>query len=312
VDERAYREAERRWWASVDLEPTEREVQLPTLDVSVRVQEVGDGEPVLHVHGAPNAGATWAPLVSRTRGLRSLLVDRPGTGLSQALRIRPDDLTDVADVFVADVLDALEIERAHVVGSSFGGFLTLRSAAATPVRFRRMVQMACPAGAPGMVVPGFMKAVATPGIGRLIAAMPPTERAVRSTFRQMGHGASLDADRIPQAFFDWYLALQRHTDTVRNDTRLVASLASPRGRWHPAVRLGDDVLGQVTVPTYFLWGADDTFGGEDVATRVVAAMPDARLEMLPDAGHLPWLDDADRAADAVTTFLAAGSARPRP
>jgi pimeloyl-ACP methyl ester carboxylesterase len=228
MDEPRYRVAEQRLWASVGVRPDERMVALTRLGVDVRVQELGDGEPVLFVHGGPNSGSTWASLAAQLPGYRRLLVDRPGTGLSEATRLGPDDLAEVAEVFVADVLDALGLEWAHVVGSSFGGFLALRSAAATPERFGRMVQMACPAGAPGMGMPGFMKAMVTPGIGRLIAALPPNERAGRMIFRQIGHGRSLDDGRIPQVFLDWYLALQGHTDTMANESRLIRSLASVR------------------------------------------------------------------------------------
>jgi 2-hydroxy-6-oxonona-2,4-dienedioate hydrolase len=303
MDERAYRGAEQRLWGSVAVQPTERTVRLPTLGVRVRVQEAGAGEPVLYIHGGPNSGSTWAPVVARTVGLRSLLVDRPGTGLSEPLQIGPGELTRFADVFVADVLDAMEIERAHVVASSFGGFTALRSAAATPDRIEAMVQMACPAGAPGMALPGFMKAIAVPGLGRLIATLPPNERANRSIMRQIGHGKSLDAGRLPPAFLDWYLALQRHTDTMRHETRMIASLLSPTGRVHPALALTGDVLARATVPTSFLWGADDTFGGEAVAREMVAALPDAQVEMMADAGHLPWLDDPAHAARFIEAFL---------
>ena len=303
MDEVRYRQAEQRLWASVGVSPEERRVTLPRLDVDVRVQELGEGEPVLFIHGGPNAGSTWASVAAEMPGFRSLLLDRPGTGLSAEIRIGSDNLAEVAEVLVADVLDALGIERAHVVASSFGGFLALRSAAATPERFGRMVQMACPAGAPGMGMPGFMKALVTPGLGRLIGALPPNARAGQMMLRQIGHGKSLDAGRIPQVFHDWYLAMQRYTDTMANESQMIRSLASVRAGWHPALSLDEDLLGRITTPTYFLWGADDPFGGPDIAQQLVAAMPSAELEMVPDAGHLPWLDDPARAAEVVGSFL---------
>ena len=303
MDVSGYRAVERRLWASVGVSPDERTVTLARLGVDVRVQELGEGQPVLFIHGGPNSGSTWAGVAAQMPGYRSLLLDRPGTGLSAAIRIGADNLGEVAEVFVADALDALGLEWAHVVGSSFGGFLALRSAAAAPERFGRMVQMACPAGAPGMGMPGFMKAMVTPGLGRLIAALPPNERAGQMIFRQIGHGKSLDAGRIPQVFFDWYLAMQRHTDTMANETRMIRSLASVRAGWHPALSLDEGLLGRVATPTHFYWGADDPFGGLDIARQLAASMPAAQLEMVPDAGHLPWLDDPACAAEAIGSFL---------
>jgi 2-hydroxy-6-oxonona-2,4-dienedioate hydrolase len=146
-----------------------------------------------------------------------------------------------------------------------------------------------------------MRLLARRWIRRIVDGLPPNERATRSIMRQIGHGRSLDADRIPQTFFDWYLALQRHTDTMRNDGDGIGEIIPNRDE----LALSDDQLAQAEVPTLFWWGSDDTFGGEEVAQRLVAAMPDAELTMVPDAGHLPWLDDPEGAARATTAFLGA-------
>jgi 2-hydroxy-6-oxonona-2,4-dienedioate hydrolase len=314
MDASRYLEAEERFWSTAGVQPVSRRVHLDRLDVVVRVQEVGEGPPVLFVHGGPNSGSTWAPLVAHLSGMRCLLLDRPGTGMSEALpdsrRVTPATLRPFADTLVADVLDGLELEDAHLVASSFGGYVALRFAARHPRRVRRMVQMACPALVAGTRTPPFMRALALPPVRRLLGELPPSPRAARSIFRQIGHGASLDADRIPPALFDWYLALQRHTDTFANETEMIASLVSPLRGFERGVTLEAEVLASVTCPVRFLWGADDAFGGEDVARRLVAGMPDAELEMLPAAGHLPWLDDPEHAASRTASFLLGDRARP--
>jgi pimeloyl-ACP methyl ester carboxylesterase len=73
----------------------------------------------------------------------------------------------------------------------------------------------------------------------------------------------------------------------------------------PALTIPDEVLARVGTPTYFLWGEDGTFGGVEVAHRLVVALPAAELEMLPRSGHLPWIDEPDHAARVVSGFLVA-------
>ena len=68
--------------------------------------------------------------------------------------------------------------------------------------------------------------------------------------------------------------------------------------------LGADTLAKVTVPAHFLWGEDDTFGGEEIARWTVGSMPNATLEMIPDSGHLPWLDEPQHIGLETTRFLA--------
>lgn len=299
----AYRHAEAQLWDALGARPTERWIDLERLGVTVRVQETGAGAPLLYLHGGPSAGTNWAPLAARLPDFRSIIVDRPGTGLSHPLEVTARNLDEFADAFVVDLLDALGLSRAHVVASSFGGFLALRAAAIAPERFDRMVQMACPAGAPGMVVPRFMRAAAIGPVRRLITALPTSERAALSMLRQIGHGKTIDAGGISPEFMQWYLSLQRDTPTMRNDLHTIGSLVSPTGAVHPALALTNERLGRIDVPTHFFWGADDPFGGVDVAATTSELLGDATLEMVSDAGHLPWLDDPASAAVAVSTFL---------
>jgi 2-hydroxy-6-oxonona-2,4-dienedioate hydrolase len=307
ADVTAYRAAEATFWGTIGREPTaEHHVRLPTTGTTVRVQEVGEGPPVLFLHGGPNTGSTWVPLLEHLHGWRCLIVDRPGTGLSAPYPITVSNLPRIGARLVPELLDGLGITRAHVVASSFGGHLALRSAAAEPDRFIRMVQMAAPAVIPGDRLPPFMRAMARGWVRRLLAALPPNHRANRAILRQIGHGRSLDAGRISQSMLDWYLAMQRYTDTMHHDGEMIGN-AVPR---IDEIRLTDELLAQVRVPTLFWWGADDTFGGEDVARHLVEVMPDAELTMVPDAGHLPWLDDPRAAAAATTAFLHAEVTQP--
>ena len=63
-------------------------------------------------------------------------------------------------------------------------------------------------------------------------------------------------------------------------------------------------------PTLFLWGEADPFGGAEVARSFVEPFADARLGLVPGAGHAIWMDNPSLAADAVTAFL--GVTGPRP
>lgn len=303
-----YKEAESRLWDTVGIRPDEKTVELGTTGTRVRVQVIGSGPPVLFIHGGPNSGSTWAPIVGAFEGNTCLLVDRPGTGFSEPLERTPDasDFQRIASNFVGDVLGGMDIDRAHVVASSLGGYIALRSAAETPDRFDRMVQMACPAFAQGMLIPPFMRMMTMAWFRWFTGLFPPSPRISDSILRQIGHGKSLDAGRIPQSFKDWYLDLQRYTDTMENDGNLIGMFGSRSG-WDNRLTLTDDLLESIETPTLFLWGKDDGFGDRDVADRTVGPMPDAKLEMIPDSGHLPWLDFPAEIGQRTRAFLDEGA-----
>lgn len=300
MNERKYRAMERRLWDWAGREPSERWVVLGYTGTRVRVQEVGEGDPVVFIHGGPNAGSTWAPMLRHLHGFRCLLVDRPGTGLSEPHPITAANLAEFGAGFVGNVLDGLGLDQAHVVASSFGGHLALRSAAAHPGRFMRMVQMAQPAGVPGGTIPRFMRSLESGFARRMMNVLPPSRRINRNILRQIGHGASLDAGRIDEIFFDWYLALGRYTDTMRHDAQMIGAEILPN---LDSLTLTPQLLASVTTPTLFLWGAEDAFGGEENARLVSGSLSDAELVMIPAAGHLPWLDAPALAAEKTASFL---------
>lgn len=305
MGEREYRAAERRLWASVGATPRERRLHLARNGVTVRVQEVGDGDPVLFLHGASNGGTSWATLVPRLDGLRCLLVDRPGCGLSDPLTrvLDRDGLRELAETLVVDVLDALGLATAHLVATSYGGLPALRAAAAHPGRVGRIVHFGWPVGAPAARLPWFMRISGVPGATRAMTALPPNERAVRAMLRRIGLRRAVDTGTFPPEALDWYVALLRHTDTMRNDARVTRAL-SLRGSLNDLV-LSARVLADVRSPVFFLWGEEDPFGDADVARQLVEHLPHAELELLPRAGHAVWMDQPDHAAQAVTRNLRA-------
>ena len=308
MNEPRYREAERRLWESIGITPSEQRLHLARNDVTVRIQEAGQGPAVVFVHGANTTGTSWATLAARMAGFRCILVDRPGTGLSEPLRGHLDvgRVTGLAETLVVDVLDVLALESAHLVATSFGGCIALRTAATHPDRVNRMVQFSWPAGAPIERLPMSMRINSIPGLGRLVAALPANERSVRLLFRSLGHGPSLDAGRITREDLDCYLALLRNTDTMRNELALGHVVISPRRGPDPLL-LPEGILRMMRTPTLFLWGERDPFGGAAVARRVVASLPNAELELLPGAGHAPWLDALQHCADAASAFLGGGA-----
>lgn len=304
MNEQRYRAVEGKLWASLDLDPTERQVSLDRLGTSVRVVEVGEGPVVLFVHGGSSSGANWAPLVARLDGFRCVLLDRPGCGLSAPLDHEMSDLArfgEVAGALVADVLDGLELPSAHVVATSLGGHYALRSAATHPDRVERMVEFGYVPGAPLAHLPISMRMATMPGARRLMTSIPPTRGAVRAILRQLGMGEALNDGRVSPEMVDWFQALLRDTPSMRHDTNSPRELLQKAGKGADA--LPASVLAEVRCPVVFAWGEADPLGGAEVARSFVSLLPDAELELWADTGHAPWIEHPARAAALVTDFL---------
>ena len=307
-DEATYRDVERRLWASVGLEPTERRVHLRRLNVTVRVQEIGEGPPVLLIHGGSVAGTSWLNLVHGLDGLRCIMVDRPGCGLSDPLpgdagKADIDAVKRAADLLVPDLLDALDVPDAHVLGTSFGGFFALRAAAAAPDRVRRVVLYSWSIGAPMDHTPLVMRFAGIPGIGEITARMPISRASAKMMLRQIGLRGAIDSGKFNDDMLDWFVALLRYTPTMLNEIRATPKMITPIKGLKRAMLFSDELLSQVTSPVYCFWGEDDPNGGAETAKQFVARLPDCTLELVPGAGHAPWIDEPERATASTQAFL---------
>ena len=295
-----YLEAERRLWLHHGLEPHERFLDLDAPVARLRVLEVGSGEPVLFVHGTVGPGG-WPSLISELPGYRSIVLERPGWGLSSSVDFsRHEYKTLVADV-LRGALDALELERAHVVGGSIGNVWALRLAAQYPTRVRSVVLTGGGPIVSEAGVPGIIRLLASPA-GALMVRLPDKPARVRSILRQSGHGASLDSGRIPDEFVDWRVAMARETDSMRQEREMVCAIV--RGRsYRPGLTFEDAELAAIQSPTLHVYGTADPVGSVDIWQRVAGVLPRGELHLVEGAGHMPWFDDATWVAEEVGRFL---------
>ncbi len=302
-----FRGAEERLWRSVSVEPRERFVKLRN-GATIRVQEVGEGSPIVFVHGGTNAGASWAPLFAHLDGVHAIAIDRPGCGLSEPVGGERGfatiaEVQRFADALIVDVLDALDLDQAAVGATSYGGMFAFRGAAAHPSRISRIVEYSWPVGATMEKVPAMLRMSAIPGLNQLTARIPPTRGAVKMMVRQIGLGAALDNGKFDDTMIDWFLALLRDTDTMVNEVRTTPQVFRPIAGLNPEVVFEPELLARVTAPVLLLWGADDPNGGERVARRFTAQLPDAELQLIPAAGHAPWIDEPALCGHATSAFL---------
>jgi pimeloyl-ACP methyl ester carboxylesterase len=304
TDERTevYRRAERALWSHYGLEPSERFVEVESPAVRLRIQEVGSGEPIVFVHGGLWPAVALAPLVRELPGYRCILLDRPGCGLSSPVDWRKQEIRTVATKVMGGVVDALGLERPHVIGHSIGGVWALRLAEGQPSRVGRIGILGASPMFAEMPRPGFLRILASP-IGAILTRLPQNQDRARSVLRQDGHGPSLDAGRIPDVFFEWHVALIRNTETLRNERAMIRDAVIRGGAWRPGLTFEPAQLAAIRQPLLYVIGTADPEGTVDYAKRVVGMLPNAELRVLPDGGHMPWLDDAAQVGQALRTFL---------
>lgn len=256
--------------------------------------------PVVLVHG----GGTDAAAISWYRLLPSLgedtevfAPDLPGFGAS--LGVDPvGGPAALADV-VVEVLDAVGVRRAVVVGVSMGGDVALNVALRHPGRVAGLVLIA-PGGLVGVFRNQWAQGAAWAASVLPDVVLLPLGRLANRFVRVALKAVVKDVSRLPEEVVSEFVRLARHPRGVLGYARYNQAALGPRG-------MRNDLSGRVReigVPALFLHSAADPLVPIDGSRRATAAMPRARMVVVPDVGHWVQLEDHDRVLAEVRDFLA--------
>jgi pimeloyl-ACP methyl ester carboxylesterase len=266
----------------------------------IRVLAHGSGPPLVLLHGVSLSAAAWAPLFTALPGRRLLAVDLPGHGLSDPTVYRRGHVRAQACQLIDDIFDGLELDQAPVVGHSLGAMLALWRAATGARRISGLVSIGDPAVAlPGTRVRMPLSLLTVRGLG-LAVLRSPSSRFVYRRLLAQGLG-SAEVATIPDSLLE---ALRLSTRRPQN-AATVASLMHAINRFRrprPESVLTSTELATITIPTMFIWGADDPYLSPQDARPSIEQIPIATLHEMP-AGHGPWLVDPEHTAELIHTHL---------
>lgn len=294
-----YRHLQDRLLQRFGAEATSRFVHLPRIGTRVHLVEAGAGEPVVILHGGAGVGAEHFGVVAGlAKRFRVILPDRPGHGLSDEFAYRHLDLRKHNVEFVEALLDELGIERAMLVGNSYGGFMAICFALAHPERVSRLVILSF---FPGIdrKLPLIMRLMVTPVLGAILGRTVGRP-SMRGTRRFFSRYIVAHIERMPDELVE--LETMHSKRHGREIAGLFRAGLTARG-FRPRYLVGDE-LRQIAVPTVVLWGERDAFMRVEDGRNVAARIPAARFEVIPDAGHLPSTDRPEETAALLERALA--------
>lgn len=252
---------------------------------------------LLFVHGLGSNLSLWRDHVDAFPEHRVLALDLPGFGLSEKTDV-PATMPFFAKT-VTGFLDALNVDRVTYVGVSMGGQVGLHVALDHSERLERLV-LVSPAGIETFTdeeAAGIRSMMSAEGIASSTDAQ--VEQSVALNFATFG-----DADR--------WLIEQRHAVAARPDFQAYAqaNARAVSGMLDGAVY---DRLGAVDVPTLVLFGAGDKLipnrflhpnqTPATIADSARAAMPEAQVRLVDDAGHLVMVERPERFRELLRSFL---------
>lgn len=242
----------------------------------------GAGEPMLLIQGMSATHLTWGRpfLASLEESLDCIVFDNRGMGHSGHAEM-PFTIADLAGDALG-LLDALEIERAHVVGISMGGMLAQELALAHPDRIRTLTLGATYCGGPEGTL---MDPEDVQRLGAAFAARDP-QQVRRAMWEINLSPAFREDDSRFAAFEEMAMALPAPAAVVIQQMRACGA--------HDT----SDRLGQISNPTLVIHGTEDRLLSVGNGHQIASLLP-ARLELLEDTGHMFWWEQPERSASLI-------------
>lgn len=261
----------------------------------IHAMEFGDGPPVLLVHGAGSSGAIWhRQIAALAIDHRVVVPDVPMFGMSEI----PDRVhaprAQIGDVILG-VMDALSIDVADIAGHSLGALGSIGAMTREPERFNRAVLMSSP---------GFGR-----GLNWLLRL---------ASVRMMQRFIRYDSRRDRTFFFDRFEAQRSGASDEREMWKelhfRVGSRNGAVDSFHQGMGRFTGLFGQrdllsevdlatIKASTLFIWGDSDKIIPTRHSKKAVKSLPNARLEILEDCGHLVQLEAPHRVTQLMVDWF---------
>ncbi|MDX6487372.1 MAG: hypothetical protein QOF43_2525 [Gaiellaceae bacterium] len=255
-------------------------------DVRVVYDVKGEGEPLLMIHGLGYDRFGWGPLPDLlAHDFRVIVFDNRGVGDSDVPE-GPYAVAQMADDAIA-VLDAAGVDDTHVLGVSLGGYIAQELALTHPDRLRKLVLAS--------TAPGGPKSVPMPAAGlEAFGRFPTMEREA---------GLRLMVENSLGAY-----GVREQPELVEEIYRYRLERGPTLAGWQAQAYAGAtfdayDRSPRIAAPTLVLQGGGDNVVDPRNADLLAELIPNARLELIPDRGHLMVWQEAERIAPIVKEFL---------
>ena len=260
----------------------------------VNYAELGEGPPILFVHGLGGCWQNWLenmPAMAKL-GHRAIALDLPGFGASP---MPPDGISIPAyGELLGDFCERLELGACNLVGNSMGGFVAAEVAVGEPEWVERLVL------------------VSAAGISHASMRQGPIEVGARMTTAANPLLFRLDvpAMKRPGLRKLAFGGAMRHPERLRRELlveQLAPALGAPGFVKAAAALTGYDLLDRlerIGVPTLIVWGRDDLVVPAADAAGFADRIEGSRLEIFEDCGHVPMLEHPVRFNRLLEQFLA--------
>jgi 2-hydroxymuconate-semialdehyde hydrolase len=256
--------------------------------VETNYHDLGEGHPVLLLHGSGPGVSAWAnwrlPLQVLQRHFRCLAPDLAGFGYSKP----PTGLPFTRQAWLEQIvafMDALGVDKAHVIGNSFGGSMALALAIARPERVSRLVLMGS-VGVPFELTQGL----------DAVWGYEPSIESMQKIMRIFAYNQALVGDDLVR---------MRYAASIRPGIQEAysAMFPAPRQRWVEAMSHIESDVRALKHPTLLVHGRDDQVIPVSTSLTLLEWIDNSQLHIFGRCGHWTQIEHGAAFSQLVINFL---------
>ncbi|MEO8813970.1 MAG: alpha/beta fold hydrolase [Mycobacterium sp.] len=276
-------------------ESTLREVA--TDSGALRYHEVGDGPPLVLLHGSGPGVTGWrnyrGVLPAFAEHFRCLVLEFPGFGVSDDFGGHP---MVTAFGAVGMFVDALGLERVDIVGNSMGGAVGINYAISSPDKVGKLV-----------TIGGIGTNLLSPGPAEGVRLLQDfTENPTRDALIRWLHSMVYDPAVVTEELIEERWKLATEPETLASARRMYGKEAFAAMMQMMKAAKGPlpwAMMHRVAAPTLITWGRDDRVSPLDMALIPMRTIPNAEFHVFPNCGHWTMIEAKDAFESVVLSFL---------
>ena len=267
--------------------------------VRTRVLEAGEGPVLLLLHGTGGHAETYCRnIVPLSKYFRVMAVDMIGHGYTD----RPGGIAYTLDDFaahLADLLDAIGADRAHMSGESLGSAVAAWFAISRPDRIGRLVLNTAVLAVPTPEGQAELEEFAR----RTAEVMCPGSRA--SLFARECSGSVPDPARMTEELVSCRMKIYQQPGCLQTIGQVMMSIGGMFRGVSGHEYFAPGIMGRVSCPTLVLWTEHNPGQNAEFARVVSAEIPEHEFQLVTDCGHWPQFEKADEFNKMMLEFLGA-------
>ncbi|AYC31299.1 alpha/beta fold hydrolase [Pseudomonas cavernae] len=265
-------------------------LSIQTGNILTNYHDVGSGEPVLLLHGSGPGVSAWAnwrlPIQSLSADFRLLAPDLAGFGYTQV----PDDIVYSRQVWLEQIvafMDAMGVDKANVIGNSFGGSMALALAIHHPERVNKLILMGS-VGVPFELTAGL----------DAVWGYEPSEENMRAIMRIFAYDQQLVGDDLVR---------MRYEASKRAGVHEAYSsmFPAPRQRWVEAMSHPEADVRGIQHKTLMVHGRDDKVIPLSTSETLLQWIDNSQLHIFGRCGHWTQIEHAAAFCQLAANFLKA-------